>query len=199
MKKQQKDKKVKKDRREKLRYIREVSAEQRGRILLSCLTGILGVAFALAFIYATKRVIDTATGITDDNLTHVAVLTVVLLTAQLLCGAADTWISTRMQIETGNALRHRLFSRLLQSRWNELIGAFPYRRRSEPGRTRHRRHRHIAHLFCPGIHRHEYTTAGSLSILLLFRPFTAMADCCHPARLSIRQPFLYATNETLYT
>ena len=35
MKKQQKDKKVKKDRREKLRYIREVSAEQRGRILLS--------------------------------------------------------------------------------------------------------------------------------------------------------------------
>ena len=25
-----------------------------------------------------------------------------------------------MQIETGNALRHRLFSRLLQSRWNEL-------------------------------------------------------------------------------
>lgn len=28
MKKQQKDKKVKKDRREKLRYIREVSAEQ---------------------------------------------------------------------------------------------------------------------------------------------------------------------------
>lgn len=120
MKKQQKDKKVKKDRREKLRYIREVSAEQRGRILLSCLTGILGVAFALAFIYATKRVIDTATGITDDNLTHIAVLTVVLLTAQLLCGAADTWISTRMQIETGNALRHRLFSRLLQSRWNEL-------------------------------------------------------------------------------
>ena len=45
----------------------------------------------------------------------------------------------------------------------------------------------------------RYTTAGSLSILLLFRPFTAMADCCHPARLSIRQPFLYATNETLYT
>lgn len=198
MKKQQKDKKVKKDRREKLRYIREVSAEQRGRILLSCLTGILGVAFALAFIYATKRVIDTATGITDDNLTHVAVLTVVLLTAQLLCGAADTWISTRMQIETGNALRHRLFSRLLQSRWNEL-------ERFHTGDVVNRVEQDTAAIVTlltssvPGIHRHEYTTAGSLSILLLFRPFTAMADCCHPARLSIRQPFLYATNETLYT
>ena len=210
MKKQQKDKKVKKDRREKLRYIREVSAEQRGRILLSCLTGILGVAFALAFIYATKRVIDTATGITDDNLTHIAVLTVVLLTAQLLCGAADTWISTRMQIETGNALRHRLFSRLLQSRWNELerFHTGDVVNRVEQDTTA------IVTLLTSSVpafivtsivvpretnHRHEYTTAGSLSILLLFRPFTAMADCCHPARLSIRQPFLYATNETLYT
>ena len=111
MKKQQKDKKVKKDRREKLRYIREVSVEQRGRILLSCLTGILGVAFALAFIYATKRVIDTATGITDDNLTHIAVLTVVLLTAQLLCGAADTWISTRMQIESKHSINSPFHSK----------------------------------------------------------------------------------------
>lgn len=105
---------------EKLKYIWEVSAGQRGRILLSCFTGILGVLFALAFIYASKLVIDIATGVTDGDLTHAAALTVILLIAQLLCGAADTWISTRMQIETGNALRHRLFARLLQSRWNEL-------------------------------------------------------------------------------
>lgn len=104
----------------KLKYIWEVSAGQRGRILLSCFTGILGVAFALAFIYASKLVIDIATGVTDDRLTDAAILTIALLIAQLLCGAVDTWISTRMQIETGNALRHRLFSRLLQSRWNEL-------------------------------------------------------------------------------
>lgn len=104
----------------KLNYIRTVSAGQCGWILLSCLTGILGVLLALAFIYASKQVIDTATGVTDSNLVHASVLTVILLIAQLLCGVADTWISTRMQIETGNALRHRLFSRLLQSRWNEL-------------------------------------------------------------------------------
>lgn len=104
----------------KLRYIWEVSAGQRRRILLSCCTGILGVAFALAFIYASKRVIDIATGAVIGSLVHAATLTVVLLILQLLCGTADSWISTRMQIETGNTLRHRLFSRLLQSRWNEL-------------------------------------------------------------------------------
>lgn len=106
--------------REKLKYIWEVSAGQRERILLSCLTGISGVILALAFIYASKRVIDIATSATEGNLTHAALLTVGLMTAQLLCSAADTWISTRMQVETGNALRHRLFARLLQSRWNEL-------------------------------------------------------------------------------
>lgn len=104
----------------KLKYIWEVSAGQRGRILLSCFTGILGVAFALAFIYASKLVIDIATGATVGSLPHAAIYTIILVILQLLTGTADTWISTRMQIETGNALRHRLFSRLLQSRWNEL-------------------------------------------------------------------------------
>lgn len=104
----------------KLKYIWEVSAGQRGRILLSCFTGILGVIFSLAFIYASKMVIDIATGSTTGSLMHAAILTIILLIIQLLCSTADTWISTRMQIETGNALRHRLFSRLLQSRWNEL-------------------------------------------------------------------------------
>lgn len=104
----------------KLKYIWEVSSGQRGQILLSCFTGILGVLFSLAFIYASKIVIDIATEVTTGSLIHAAILTIVLLIAQLLCGTVDTWISTRMQIEAGNALRHRLFARLLQSRWNEL-------------------------------------------------------------------------------
>ena len=105
---------------EQIKYIWEVSHGQRGRILLSCLTGIIGVAVSLAFIYASKVVIDIATGAVIGSLTNAAILTIALLIAQLLCGAIDTWLSARMQVETGNALRHRLFSRLLQSRWNEL-------------------------------------------------------------------------------
>ena len=105
---------------EQIKYIWEVSHGQRGRILLSCLTGIIGGAVSLVFIYASKVVIDIATGAAIGRLTNAAILTIALLIAQLLCGAVDTWLSARMQVETGNALRHRLFSRLLQSRWNEL-------------------------------------------------------------------------------
>ena len=102
------------------RYLWETSHGQRKRILLSCLTGTAGVALSLAFIYASKVVIDIATGVTAGHLPHAAIWTIALLAAQLLCSATDTWLNARMQVETGNALRHRLFSRLLQSRWNEL-------------------------------------------------------------------------------
>lgn len=41
---------------EKLKYIWEVFAGQRARILLNCFTGMLEVAFSLAFIYAYRQV-----------------------------------------------------------------------------------------------------------------------------------------------
>ena len=55
---------------EQIKYIWEVSHGQRGRILLSCLTGIIGVAVSLAFIYASKVVIDIATGAAIGSLTN---------------------------------------------------------------------------------------------------------------------------------
>ena len=70
---------------EQIKYIWEVSHGQRGRILLSCLTGIIGVAVSLAFIYASKVVIDIATGATIGSLPNAAILTIALLIAQLLC------------------------------------------------------------------------------------------------------------------
>lgn len=104
----------------RLSYLWQVSHGQRGRILLSCLIGILGVGFALAFIYTSKRMIDIATGAHAGNLAAAAIATAALLLMQLLCNAADTWVNARMEVETANALRHRLFSRLLRSRWNTM-------------------------------------------------------------------------------
>ena len=103
-----------------LAYLWDLSRGQRGRILLSCLIGILGTAFALGFVYTSKQLIDIATGARAGSLTVMAAATVGLLALQLLCGAADTWVAARMGVETANALRHRLFGRLLRSRWNAL-------------------------------------------------------------------------------
>lgn len=104
----------------KLRYLWQASAGQRGRIALSCLAGTVGVGLSLAFIWQTKVVIDIATGSRAGELMQAALIIVALLVAQLLCSAADTWLGSRLQVETGNALRHRLYSHLLRSRWNAL-------------------------------------------------------------------------------
>lgn len=104
----------------KLRYLWQASAGQRGCIALSCLAGTVGVGLSLAFIWQTKVVIDIATGSRAGELMQAALIIVALLVAQLLCSAADTWLGSRLQVETGNALRHRLYSHLLRSRWNAL-------------------------------------------------------------------------------
>ena len=63
---------------EQIKFIWEVSHGLRVRILLSCLTGIIGVAVSLAFIYASKVVIDIATGAAIGSLTNAAILTIAL-------------------------------------------------------------------------------------------------------------------------
>ena len=163
-----------------IKYIWEVSRGQRGRILLSCLTGIIGVAVSLVFIYASKVVIDIATGAAIGSLTNAAILTIALLIAQLLCGAVDTWLSTRMQVETGNALRHRLFSRLLQSRWNEL------ERHRKPGGTGYCFHRGVTDQHNPCFHSYHRSVDSRICILLLSRSVPALGSGRYSTYLPIR-------------
>ena len=106
--------------KDKICYLRRVSAGQRWEVLVSCALGALSVLFSLAFIGVSKYVIDIATGTVTGSLPGAALLLVALLVLQLLCNIVDSWVAIRMQIELGNTLRHRLFTRLLHSRWNEL-------------------------------------------------------------------------------
>ena len=104
----------------RLRYLYDASAGQRRSILFSSLVGVAGVFLGLAFIFTSKCVIDIAARAQEGSLVGMAVATVVLVVLQLLCSMADEWIAARMEVDTENALRHRIFSRLLRSRWSEL-------------------------------------------------------------------------------
>lgn len=107
----------------KLSWLWSVSAGQRKRIFVSCLIGLLNTGFSLGFIAASMRVIDVATGVIGrmpEDFSIAATITIILLVCQLVCGLFNTWLNNRMQVETENALRRRLFARLLHSRWNEL-------------------------------------------------------------------------------
>lgn len=106
--------------RQHIRYMRHAIAGYKRSVLLSCLTGILSVLLSLLFIFISKQVIDAATdGTSGKMLPYIAALVSIVM-LQLSCDAADNWISVRMQIGVGNALRHRIFAHLLHSRWNEL-------------------------------------------------------------------------------
>lgn len=104
----------------KSKYLWEASKGLRASILLYTLAGFAGTAFSLAFIWTSKIVIDIATGTSSGSLASAAVITVILLILQMLCGAIGIWIYNRMQADMSNSLRAKMFAKLLRSSWNEV-------------------------------------------------------------------------------
>lgn len=102
----------------RISYLMELSKGQRLDMMACSLTGICGVVLSLCFIYYTKRVIDLATA--GKSFAQPVIITGALLLLQLGCSALHLWISTTLQVKNGNAIRHRLFGRLLHSRGQEL-------------------------------------------------------------------------------
>lgn len=100
-------------------FMGQTTSGHRKGIFLSCLIGIISVALSLLFIYLSKLLIDTATGHAQSApLQTCALLLILIVVLQLLCDAIDSWNGVRVQIGAGNALRHRLFTRILQSEWS---------------------------------------------------------------------------------
>ena len=99
-------------------YLWLLSQGQRLQMALCCLTGVMGVMLSLLFIYCTKQVIDAAAS--GHSFITPAVVTGGLLLSQLACSVWHRWLSTRLQVTYGNALRHRLFERLLRVQGHEV-------------------------------------------------------------------------------
>ena len=78
------------------------------------------MACSLGFVWASKQVIDIATGAVAGNIWVAASITIIILLGQLSFAALDMWLSGCMPVDVGNRLRSRLFNHLLRSRWKEL-------------------------------------------------------------------------------
>ena len=103
-----------------LAYLKRVSCGFRKKIVGYCLLGLLSVSLSLGFIGVSKWVIDAATGTMEGSWGVGIALLAGLVVLQLVCDGIDNWMSVGMQVGVGNRLRHRLFARLLQSRWNAM-------------------------------------------------------------------------------
>ena len=105
--------------RDKILWIWNISRGERPKIVLNCALGIVAVISGLAFIWASKRVIDIATGAVGGTFLKFATIASLLLLLQLTCSAVRNMVGNRMQVTMANNLRKRVFEKLLKSRWDK--------------------------------------------------------------------------------
>ncbi len=103
-----------------LKWLWKSSKGYRHPIFLNGFLGILHVLTGLLFIWCSKRVIDTATGVHDGSIWIEGFYTALTLLLQILLGACETWLTNRIQVNAANNMRHHLFHHILHSRWDTL-------------------------------------------------------------------------------
>ena len=94
--------------------------------LINATSGIIRVVLDFAFIWATKQVIDVATGVehTGSALPHpstllsAGMLLVGIMVLQLALGYAGRWIAALLGVDAQNRMQRRIFSHLLRSEWH---------------------------------------------------------------------------------
>lgn len=93
--------------------------------LINATSGIIRVALDFAFIWATKQVIDVATGVghSEGLLPHPTTLMsaglflIGIMVLQLALGYAGRWIAALLGVDAQNRMQRRIFSHLLRSEW----------------------------------------------------------------------------------
>lgn len=92
----------------------------RWSILVIILLGILGVGFALAFVYLSKEVIDQAVQHQSATLTRDITLLVLSLALQVVCKVASVRLTGYTGARMSIALQRKVFRHLLYTRWQQL-------------------------------------------------------------------------------
>ena len=103
-----------------LQFLRYTSKGFRSRIVMIILIGLAEVAFTLAFVWFSKIIIDTATGVQQGDLLYYSIIMVVLVTLQILFSVWDIRLRRMAEVRMGNSIRYNVFSRLLYTNWQEL-------------------------------------------------------------------------------
>lgn len=101
-----------------IKWLWKASDGVRGRVVAASLIGGLHVAASLGFVWVCKALIDAATVDKDGPLTWLIVLMAVCMLMQTLLSAVETRLMNHADIILKNRLRHRIFTGLMESRWD---------------------------------------------------------------------------------
>ena len=103
--------------RELLTGIWKASYGARLQVAICAFVGIISVACSLLFVYLSKEAIDIATGASTGVLWHYGLGMGILILAEILLRATNTWLANTLSVKTQNRLRTGLFERLIKSKW----------------------------------------------------------------------------------
>lgn len=104
--------------RECIEWLWRASGGVRMRVLFTSIAGGLHVMASLAFVWICKRLIDAVTMDTAEPLTWYIVAMAGCMLMQTVLSAVETRVTNHADILLKNRLRHRLFTGLMESRWD---------------------------------------------------------------------------------
>ena len=104
--------------RECMKALWAMSAPVRWRMVVTVVIGLVRIAASLAFVWASKYLVDIATGVNPDSLSRGIVFFIGILLVQLVTIIFGNWWDSYNQVKSQNILRLRLFSHVLRSRWD---------------------------------------------------------------------------------
>ena len=97
---------------------------QKLRIALACLFGILRVTIGLGFVWISKLLVDAAMDkeIADTEIVRLSIILVSLLLVEMAFSFVSQYFSTQTETRMKNNMRRKIYSNLLQSRWDKMEG-----------------------------------------------------------------------------
>ena len=101
-----------------IKWLWRASEGMRAKVAACSFIGLLHVAASMTFVWVCKQLIDTATSGERDNLPLYIIVMASCMLVQILLSAIEQRILNLGDVTMKNGLRHKLFGRLMESRWD---------------------------------------------------------------------------------
>jgi ABC-type multidrug transport system fused ATPase/permease subunit len=107
-----------KDFRTCLKGLTAMGRPLRGKILVSCLIGVVRIAASMAFVWVCKALVDIATGESSEPLGLYVGLMIGIMLLQVISATAYGWWEGMIVTKTQNSFRAKVFGHVLESEWH---------------------------------------------------------------------------------
>lgn len=88
------------------------------KVAVSALIGLVDVASSLAFVWASKKVVDIATGAGTGQLNAGVAMLIGIMLVQIACRLGSRWWQGYIVVDAQNSIRAGIFGKVLRSTWS---------------------------------------------------------------------------------